>query len=119
MRVDCFIAQSIQSIPDTQSPLVPLAFVENLLFFGHLKSPQGSQPISANVHVGYKAKIEEISERSLRCECMLHVNENKFRVISTHGPLYALKFCEVQLKIQGFKSPGNPWLICKPRVSRR
>lgn len=39
MRVDYFIAQSIQSIPDTQSPLVPLAFVENLLFFGHLKFP--------------------------------------------------------------------------------
>ena len=34
---------------------------------------------------------------------MLYVNENKFRVISTHGPLCALKFCEVQLKIQGVK----------------
>ena len=49
MTVDYFIAQSIQSIPDTQSPLVPLAFVENLLFFGHLKSPQWRQQISANV----------------------------------------------------------------------
>ena len=39
---------------------------------------------------------------------MLYVNENKFRVISTYGPLCALKFCEVQLKTQGFKSPGNP-----------
>ena len=53
--------------------------------------------------LGYKAKIKEISERSLRCESMLQVNENKFRVISTHSPLCALKFCEVQLKIQGVK----------------
>lgn len=34
---------------------------------------------------------------------MLYVNENKFRVISTNGPLCPLKFCEVQLKIQGVK----------------
>ena len=70
-------------------------------------------------HLGYKAKIKEIFERSVRCKSILYVNENKFRVISTHGPLCALKFCEVQLKTQGFKSPGNPWLICKTTVSRR
>lgn len=33
---------------------------------------------------------------------MLYVNENKFRMISAHGPLCALKLCEVQLKTQGF-----------------
>ena len=54
-------------------------------------------------HLGYKAKIKEIFERSVRCKSILYVNENKFRVISTNGPLCPLKFCEVQLKIQGVK----------------
>jgi len=57
MRVDCFIAQSIQSIPDTQSPLVPLAFVENFVETSEIPHSGASRFLQMS-RLGYKAKIK-------------------------------------------------------------